>query len=65
MPNAWDRGSARLMASMGFEVGLAGCSFAAFGALADAARELNDQGTYGFLAQARTGRDAVQSAFSQ
>jgi len=39
-------------------------AFAAFGALADAATELRDQGTYGFLAQARTGRDAVQSAFS-
>jgi 2-methylisocitrate lyase-like PEP mutase family enzyme len=40
-------------------------AFAAFGALADAARELKEKGTYGFLAQARTGRDAVQSAFSQ
>ncbi len=39
-------------------------AFAAFGALAGAATELRDQGTYGFLAQARTGRDAVQSAFS-
>ncbi len=40
-------------------------AFAAFGALADAARELKEKGTYGFLGQARTGRDAVQSAFSQ
>jgi 2-methylisocitrate lyase-like PEP mutase family enzyme len=40
-------------------------AFAAFGALADAATELRDQGTYGFLAQARTGRDAVQSAFAR
>jgi 2-methylisocitrate lyase-like PEP mutase family enzyme len=38
-------------------------AFAAFGALADAARELRDQGSYGFLAGARAGRDAVQAAF--
>jgi 2-methylisocitrate lyase-like PEP mutase family enzyme len=40
-------------------------AFAAYGALADAARELRDQGSYGFLAGARGGRDAVQAAFSQ
>ena len=55
------------------ELGAAGVSrisvggafaFVAYGALADAARELHDQGSYGFLAQARGGRDAVQAAFS-
>ncbi|HEY2280292.1 MAG TPA: isocitrate lyase/phosphoenolpyruvate mutase family protein [Streptosporangiaceae bacterium] len=38
-------------------------AFVAFGALADAARELRDQGSYGFLAGARGGRGAVQAAF--
>jgi 2-methylisocitrate lyase-like PEP mutase family enzyme len=38
-------------------------AFVAFGALANAARELRDQGSYGFLAAARGGRDAVQAAF--
>jgi 2-methylisocitrate lyase-like PEP mutase family enzyme len=40
-------------------------AFVAYGALADAARELHDQGSYGFLAQARGGREAVQAAFSK
>jgi 2-methylisocitrate lyase-like PEP mutase family enzyme len=40
-------------------------AFVAFGALADAARELRDQGSYGFLAAARGGRDAVQAAFGR
>ena len=39
-------------------------AFAAYGALADAARELRDRGSYGFLAGARGGRDAVRAAFS-
>ena len=39
-------------------------AFAAFGALADAAREFREKGSYGFLAGARTGRDAVRAAFS-
>ena len=39
-------------------------AFAAFGALADAAREFRERGSYGFLAGARTGRDAVRAAFS-
>jgi 2-methylisocitrate lyase-like PEP mutase family enzyme len=38
-------------------------AFAAFGAVAEAARELRERGTYGFLAAARTGRDAIQAAF--
>ncbi len=38
-------------------------AFVAYGALADAARELRDHGSYGFLAGARTGREAVQAAF--
>ncbi len=39
-------------------------AFAAFGALADAAREFRERGSYGFLAGAQTGRDAVRAAFS-
>jgi 2-methylisocitrate lyase-like PEP mutase family enzyme len=38
-------------------------AYAAYGTLADAARELREQGSYGFLATARTGRAAVQAAF--
>jgi 2-methylisocitrate lyase-like PEP mutase family enzyme len=38
-------------------------AFVAFGALANAARELREQGSYGFLATARDGRNAVQAAF--
>jgi 2-methylisocitrate lyase-like PEP mutase family enzyme len=38
-------------------------AFAAFGALADAAKEFREQGSYGFLAGARAGRDAVRDAF--
>ncbi|HEY2242094.1 MAG TPA: isocitrate lyase/phosphoenolpyruvate mutase family protein [Streptosporangiaceae bacterium] len=38
-------------------------AYTAYGALADAARELREQGSYGFLAGARTGRAAVQAAF--
>jgi 2-methylisocitrate lyase-like PEP mutase family enzyme len=40
-------------------------ALAALGAVADAARELRDQGTYGFLSGARAGRDAAQAAFSR
>jgi 2-methylisocitrate lyase-like PEP mutase family enzyme len=40
-------------------------AFAAFGALDEAARELRDHGTYGFLAAARAGREAIQPAFSR
>ena len=39
-------------------------AFAAFDALADAAREFRERGSYGFLAGARTGRDGVRAAFS-
>ncbi|MEA2155447.1 MAG: hypothetical protein QOE11_1587 [Solirubrobacteraceae bacterium] len=38
-------------------------AFAAIGAVAEAARELREEGTYGFLAQARDGRAAAQRAF--
>lgn len=38
-------------------------AFAALGAVVDAARELREQGTYGFWANARTGRTAIDSAF--
>lgn len=38
-------------------------AFAALGALADAASELRDQGTYGYLAGSAVGRRAVQRAF--
>jgi 2-methylisocitrate lyase-like PEP mutase family enzyme len=38
-------------------------AFAAYGALAEAGRELLDQGTYGFWAQAKPGREAAGRAF--
>ena len=67
LPNAWDRGSAALLTALCFSaiattVGGA-FAFAAFGALADAAKEFRERGSYGFLAGARTGRDAVRDAF--
>jgi uncharacterized protein (TIGR03085 family) len=37
-------------------------AFAALGALVDAATELRDKGTYGYLAGAAVGRDAIQRA---
>ena len=40
-------------------------AFVAYGALAGAARELREQGSYGFLAAARPGRHAVQAAFGR
>ena len=40
-----------------------GFAFAAAGALVAAARELQDHGTYGFLATAAVGRDAARAAF--
>ncbi len=40
-------------------------AFAAYGALADAAREFRDEGSYQWLAGARVGRDAVQAAFTR
>ena len=39
-------------------------AFAAFGALVDAATELRDQGTYGYLAGSAAGREAVKQAMS-
>lgn len=38
-------------------------AFAAAGAVVDAARELRDHGSYGFLQQAATGRAAIRAAF--
>ena len=38
-------------------------AFAALGALVDAATELRDKGTYGYLANSATGRRAVQRAY--
>ncbi len=40
-------------------------AFAALGAVAEAATELRDRGTYGFLAAARTGREAIKPAFTR
>ena len=37
-------------------------AYAALGALVDAATELRDKGTYGYLANSATGRQAVQRA---
>ncbi|HEX7159909.1 MAG TPA: isocitrate lyase/phosphoenolpyruvate mutase family protein [Trebonia sp.] len=37
-------------------------AFAALGALVDAATELRDKGTYGYLAGSKTGRQAIQDA---
>src|SRR4029077_14296335 len=39
-------------------------AFAGLGAVADAARELRDQGTYGYWQQARSGSAAARAAFS-
>jgi len=39
-------------------------AFAAFGALVDAATELRDKGTYGYLAVSAAGRDAIKQAMS-
>lgn len=39
-------------------------AFAAYGALVDAARELREQGTYGFLQQASSGREITDRAFA-
>ncbi len=38
-------------------------AFAALGALADAAAELRDKGTYGYLASSAAGRQAIERAF--
>ena len=38
-------------------------AFAALGALVEAARELREQGTYGYLERAAVGRSAVGAAF--
>jgi 2-methylisocitrate lyase-like PEP mutase family enzyme len=38
-------------------------AFAALGAVVEAARELREQGSYGFLDQARAGRSAARAAF--
>ena len=40
-------------------------AFAALGAVVEAARELLDEGTYGFSARARTGAKAARAAFAQ
>jgi len=39
-------------------------AYAALGGLVEAATELRDQGTYGYLARTKVGRDAVQAAFA-
>ncbi len=39
-------------------------AYAAFGALVEAATELREQGSYGFLARAATGRAAIREAFA-
>ena len=41
-----------------------GLAFAALGAVADAARELRERGTYGFMEHAAAGRTAARAAFS-
>jgi 2-methylisocitrate lyase-like PEP mutase family enzyme len=41
-----------------------GLAFAALGAVAEAARELRERGTYGFMDHAATGRTAARAAFS-
>ena len=40
-------------------------AFAALGALAEAGRELREQGTYGYLQHTRTGLEAVRAAFAE
>jgi 2-methylisocitrate lyase-like PEP mutase family enzyme len=39
-------------------------AFAALGAVAEAARELREQGSYGFMALAASGRSAIRTAFA-
>ena len=39
-------------------------AYAALGALVEAATELRDQGTYGYLARTKEGRSAAQAAFA-
>jgi len=86
MPNPWDAGSARLLASLGFEalattssgyaatlgrrdgggasVSVGGAfAFAALAAAAEAARELREQWTAGYLERAATGVAAARAAF--
>jgi 2-methylisocitrate lyase-like PEP mutase family enzyme len=41
-----------------------GFAYVAFGALVEAARELRDDGTYGYFARAGVGRSAVHDAFT-
>jgi len=41
-----------------------GFAFAALAALVDAARELRDQGTYGFRERSRVGLTAARDAFA-
>ena len=41
-----------------------GFAFAALGALVEAARELRERGTYGFLEHTSVGRAAVRAAFA-
>jgi 2-methylisocitrate lyase-like PEP mutase family enzyme len=38
-------------------------AFAALGSAVEAARELREQGTYGYLERTKVGRDAVKEAF--
>jgi 2-methylisocitrate lyase-like PEP mutase family enzyme len=41
-----------------------GLAFAALGAVATAARELRERGTYGFMEHAAAGRTAARAAFT-
>ena len=78
LPNPWDQGSAKLLASLGFQalattssgfaatLGRSDGSVSRDEALAHAAAiELRDQGTYGYLAGSAAGRRAARSAAGQ
>lgn len=58
VPQLADTGVARVSVGGAF-------AFTALGAVVEAARELLDEGTYGYLARARSGQDAARAAFAR
>ena len=69
LPNPWDIGSARRLASLGFEAGVkristgSVLSLVAQSARVEAGCELQGQGTHAFWSRALQGAGAVQTAF--
>ena len=63
-PVSWWAPVAALAAAGVARVSVGGAfAFAALGALVEAARELREEGTYGFLARAAVGAEAARGAF--